>query len=260
LLFSWEEAYSRELAVNRETSRPPEATDQNESDDDDGSGVGEVGEVWFGEATQVRLLRWVGNTLLPLLRARGLLPSQPLRMLDVGCGNAMSIVGMAELLAEEKEIGFELVGVDYSANAIALASRVVKQQLENKELIQHIKLYQMDFLQGDLPAEEQTRGGFGLIFDKGTLDAISLSHTATQNKSLYMAALKKLLHPQGIFVITSWFAFASESAFSPHRHSTNQTKPNQPTKTKQTNQWFFKSDPSLTLTLSRLVILPVTNC
>jgi len=132
----------------------------------DGESQPDPGEIWFGKSTQKRVLVWITSTLLPRLAEQGLDTAQPIRFIDVGCGNAMAIVTLAKKYSDKWEGGWQFVGIDYSQNAIALAQRVLQQQLGEQYNTdsQHFKLFVVDFLRDQLP--EEAGGPFHVVFDK----------------------------------------------------------------------------------------------
>lgn len=113
------------------------------------------------------------------------------RIIDLGCGNGMMLV---ELYDE----GFtQLTGVDYSQNAIDLASQVLK----DKDLFDIVRLERFDIL-GDDVGEFQYH--FKVAHDKGTYDAVSLNPDNPKDKrEKYINAVREILVPGGLFVITS---------------------------------------------------------
>ncbi|KAM5140784.1 EEF1A lysine methyltransferase 2 [Mantella aurantiaca] len=155
----WDAVYSRELKTFQE--------------------YGDEGEIWFGEGSMTRVVRWLNAQEIPHTSS----------ILDIGTGNGM-------LLVELAKAGFRnLMGVDYCADAIALARSVC----EREEVSQSVKLQVTDFLVSFSPSEQ-----FDMCLDKGTFDAVSLDPSNTQEKrSQYVNALCTVLKPEGLFIITS---------------------------------------------------------
>lgn len=142
---------------------------------------GDVGEVWFGEDSALRVVRWMSSTEAI---------SSEDSVIDLGCGNGM-------LLVELAEEGFtNLTGVDYSEAAIKLAQAVSSaQQLD-------IKFETFDIL-ADSSCPLNGRK-FKVVLDKGTYDAISLNpDNPSEKRSLYIEAVNNLLEADGLFIITS---------------------------------------------------------
>ncbi|XP_012250673.1 EEF1A lysine methyltransferase 2 [Athalia rosae] len=143
---------------------------------------GDVGEVWFGEDSALRIVRW--------LSSRPELVNENDKIIDLGCGNGM-------MLVELHDEGFtNLTGVDYSQNAIDLASQVLK----DKNLTD-ITLETFDILADDV---SRFRSNFRIAHDKGTYDAISLNpDNPKEKREKYIENVKELLLPEGILIITS---------------------------------------------------------
>uniref|UniRef100_A0A8D0HB72 EEF1A lysine methyltransferase 2 n=1 Tax=Sphenodon punctatus TaxID=8508 RepID=A0A8D0HB72_SPHPU len=154
----WDAAYERELQDFQES--------------------GDVGEIWFGEESIVRLIRWMEKQKMPL----------DCSVLDVGTGNGA-------LLVELAKSGYtNLTGIDYSPFAIRLCETII-----GKEGLSNIKLQVEDFL-----SLSDELSGFQICIDKGTLDAISLNPDgAAEKRKQYVTSLCKVLKPEGYFVITS---------------------------------------------------------
>ncbi|XP_034008086.1 EEF1A lysine methyltransferase 2 isoform X1 [Trematomus bernacchii] len=154
----WEEAYQRELET---------FTD-----------IGDVGEIWFGEESMSRVLRWMDKAKIP----------EDSSVLDIGTGNGAFLVELA------KHGYSNLTGIDYSPASVELSRNVLKA-----EDLTDVPVKEMDFLncQGELK-------GFDVCIDKGTFDAISLNpDDSTDGKKLYVQTLKEAVKDKGFFVITS---------------------------------------------------------
>ncbi|RUS77094.1 hypothetical protein EGW08_015149 [Elysia chlorotica] len=162
----WDAAYGREL--------------KNFKD------IGDVGEIWFGEDVQMRMVRWVSE--------RSNLPTSA-RLLDLGCGNGTLLIGLRE------EEFSDLTGVDYSEGAIQLAKDVAE-----KEGVDDINFQVCDIL-CPKSVSTLTKDGsnrFDLCLDKGTYDAISLRDpTEPTDRRKYAVHVHSLLNEQGLLVITS---------------------------------------------------------
>ncbi|XP_010742155.3 EEF1A lysine methyltransferase 2 [Larimichthys crocea] len=153
-----------------------EATYQNELETF--KDVGDVGEIWFGEESMTRVLRWMDKTTIPENSA----------ILDIGTGNGAFLVELAKH-------GYKnLTGIDYSPASVELARNVLQA-----EDLTDVTVKEMDFLncQGELK-------DFDVCIDKGTFDAISLNpENAKEGKKLYVQAVKDALKDRGFFAITS---------------------------------------------------------
>ncbi|XP_065221075.1 EEF1A lysine methyltransferase 2 [Planococcus citri] len=141
---------------------------------------GDVGEVWFGEESIIRILKWLNSYNCTK-------KDDP--VVDLGCGNGMMLVELA------REGYTNLMGVDYSKQAIELASTVVKN-LEYQSII--------SFKACDVLCEDIADIKFSLALDKGTYDAICLNpENAKENRLKYIHKVYEMLRPQGLFIITS---------------------------------------------------------
>ncbi|KAJ1788612.1 Protein-lysine N-methyltransferase efm4, partial [Coemansia sp. RSA 2399] len=151
---------------------------------------GDIGEVWFGEDTAHKMLGWVYDNV----------EATDARILDVGCGNG-------HLLLELASEGYtNLVGTDYSAQAVDLAKRVAK----NRSLDSAIVFLMQDFLDPHDVARVAGSDKFDLVLDKGTYDAICLKPSdvdaTTVDRSAadaYPVSVVDSLKDSGVFLITS---------------------------------------------------------
>uniref|UniRef100_UPI003AB0A347 EEF1A lysine methyltransferase 2 isoform X1 n=1 Tax=Centroberyx gerrardi TaxID=166262 RepID=UPI003AB0A347 len=154
----WDDAYQRELETFKD--------------------IGDVGEIWFGEESMDRVLRWMDKAKIPENAA----------ILDIGTGNGV-------LLVELTKHGYtNLTGIDYSVASVELARGVLQA-----EDLTDVTVKEVDFLScsGELK-------GFDVCIDKGTFDAISLNPDNTNEvKARYVQALKDALKEEGFFAITS---------------------------------------------------------
>ncbi|XP_004446710.2 EEF1A lysine methyltransferase 2 isoform X2 [Dasypus novemcinctus] len=139
---------------------------------------GDTGEIWFGEESMNRLIRWMEKHKIPLDAS----------VLDIGTGNGVFLVELAKF-------GFSNVtGIDYSTSAIQLSESIIK-----KEGLSNIKLKVEDFLNLSTKLS-----GFHICVDKGTFDAISLNpDNAIEKRKQYVKSLSKVLKVEGFFLITS---------------------------------------------------------
>ncbi|XP_044153749.1 EEF1A lysine methyltransferase 2 isoform X2 [Bufo gargarizans] len=155
----WDTVYSRELKTFQE--------------------YGDEGEIWFGEGSMTRVVRWLNAQNIPLTTS----------IVDIGTGNGM-------LLVELAKSGFSsLLGIDYCADAVALARNIC----EREGVSQSVNLQVADFLGSFSPAEQ-----FDIGLDKGTFDAVSLDPSGSEEKRRqYLQSLCRVLKPNGIFIITS---------------------------------------------------------
>ncbi|XP_050989489.1 EEF1A lysine methyltransferase 2 isoform X1 [Labeo rohita] len=154
----WDDAYKRELEAYKD--------------------IGDVGEIWFGEESMDRVIRWMEAQNIPENAA----------ILDIGTGNGMFLVELAKH-------GFSnLTGIDYSKAAVELTVNILEE-----EGLKNVKIQVEDFLN---PSTELK--GFDVCIDKGTFDAISLSpEDREEAKKRYVNSLRTVTQPGGFFIITS---------------------------------------------------------
>ncbi|XP_048740927.1 EEF1A lysine methyltransferase 2-like [Ostrea edulis] len=161
----WDKTYDREIESFKE--------------------FGDVGEIWFGEDSQERVLDWLEDCGLVTIE-------DP--VLDLGCGNGIMLIEMARR-------GYtNLTGVDYSEGAIDLAKSVA-----HKEEITCIN-YQVVDLVADDCTEKYTclTKKYKVVIDKGTYDAISLiPDDEMEARTAYLRTVKRIVSDNGLFVITS---------------------------------------------------------
>ncbi|KAI0288038.1 S-adenosyl-L-methionine-dependent methyltransferase [Russula brevipes] len=167
----WDHVYEREVANFEET--------------------GDEGEIWFGEDSVEKMVEW---TLQHVPAS-----SDP-RILEIGSGNGT-------LLFALREAGYaapHLTGLDYSPDAVRLA-RMVARSRNGERVAFHV----CDFL-SDLPPPPSGRpdplGGWDLLLDKGTYDAIALGEKDESGRSpvaAYPVRASRLLRENGILLITS---------------------------------------------------------
>lgn len=135
-------------------------------------------------------------------------------ILDVGTGNG-------SLLGDLRHWGFGgvLVGVDYAASAIELARRVASSNCDGGSDDAVMRFEVWDLMDSSLPSW-LPEGGFDVVVDKGTFDAISLSGSAgVDGKRIaesYREKIEILLKPGGWVLLTScnWTEAELEAMFS----------------------------------------------
>lgn len=100
-----------------------------------------------------------------------------------------------------------MVGVDYSASSIALASGIGGGEGEGAE---GLEFRVWDVMREEHEEEEQEKewmgGGFDVVLDKGTFDAISLSGDVEGGRRVfeqYPGRIVRLVRPGGLFIVTS---------------------------------------------------------
>lgn len=141
---------------------------------------GDVGEIWFDEDSQQRVIDW--------LVKQEEIDKQTARVLDLGCGNGMFLVGLAN------EGYGQLTGVDYSPKAVELAQNIARDNSLD-----------ISYKVADLTQPQDNLGAFDVVHDKGTYDAVSLCpENPKEKRTLYLATVEKLLRTSdSLFVITS---------------------------------------------------------
>lgn len=120
-------------------------------------------------------------------------------ILEIGCGNGTLLFAVYEAGYDPKKIR----GIDYSENAISLAESIASKK--ETEDATSIRFTVHDFLTEDLPMDGETFGGWDLILDKGTFDAISLGKKDENGHAphrQYPQRLSALMKPGGRFLIT----------------------------------------------------------
>ncbi|KAG8233513.1 hypothetical protein J437_LFUL011674 [Ladona fulva] len=154
---------------------------------------GDVGEIWFGTACAAKILKWLNSN--EQLEKND-------KIIDLGCGNGMLLIKLADH-------GWKnLYGVDYSTNAIDLATSVAESEKVN------VKFQVWDILSDELKYQPHE---FAVVLDKGTYDAISLSPGDRKScRDKYMDNVGKLLKPGGHLLLTScnWTEEELKSQFS----------------------------------------------
>ncbi|KAI9019789.1 S-adenosyl-L-methionine-dependent methyltransferase [Hyaloraphidium curvatum] len=145
---------------------------------------GDAGEVWFGEDSVDKMVQWVV----------GKVEDKTARILDVGCGNGHLLFALAE------EGYSNLVGVDYSADAVELSRTVAEAEGHESTSFSVMDVTDVS----GIPAEMV--GSFDLAVDKGTFDAITLAKSENTEKSptaRYQHTVLRLLKHDGLLLITS---------------------------------------------------------
>jgi SAM-dependent methyltransferase len=254
LCCSWESFYERSLAhlsskpANREAQAEAKSDDDSdeESDEDDIAENDDPGTSWFSEYhAPEKVLRFLTAASFPLAPCNthqdGSEPGrrQP-SILDLGTGNG----SMLTLLRERGGFTGHMVGVDYAMKSVELARRLVRGSSSsgaNADNNKSIRFEVWDILavanDGDDEEVQSTlpdwfpvdQGGFDIVLDKGTFDAVSLSaeeveietdeHQQQQPQisttsasgrrvrrricERYPAAAGRLVRPGGFLVVTS---------------------------------------------------------
>ena len=145
---------------------------------------GDPGEVWFGEEAAARVVSWLEDR-----ETEGELQYSN-RLVDLGCGNGMLCVDLAQA-------GWlNVTGLDYSPGAVELARKVAARCGVEVE-------YRVADLLQTPPAGPESEDKFDIMVDKGTLDAISLSCSSAEDRPRYLANLAGGLAAGGLLLLTS---------------------------------------------------------
>ena len=126
-------------------------------------------------------------------------------VLDLGCGNG----SMLFTLREEGWTG-QMVGVDYAAESIELARRLAEEKnLHKGDEVVRFELW--DVMQDAFPTTDPNgwlpEGGFDVVLDKGTFDAISLNAEVDEGGRRlcegYRERVECLVGKGGLVLVTS---------------------------------------------------------
>nr|XP_053632366.1 EEF1A lysine methyltransferase 2-like isoform X2 [Cherax quadricarinatus] len=160
ILLCWDSAYELELA--------------NYKSD------GNIGDIWFGEESIDRVIQWMMESDVV---------NQQTSVIDVGSGNG------AFLLCLAAEGFVNLLGIDYSENAVELARAIAQEKKFNVR-------YEVDLLSEDGGGLRDSE--YDVCHDKGTYDAISLCPEDSHGKRLsYIKAIHRIIKENGLLIITS---------------------------------------------------------
>ncbi|KIO34364.1 hypothetical protein M407DRAFT_240669 [Tulasnella calospora MUT 4182] len=168
----WDDVYKRELA--------------NFEDDSE-----DEGEVWFGLDSVEKMVDWATENVPS--------SSKPYT-LDIGSGNGTLSLALAGAGYPVDRI----LGVDYSEDSVRLARSVARHRS-----VPGLRFEASDFLSEDPPQLEgmdSSAGGWDLLLDKGTFDAIALADKTNDGSAPidgYPTRISRLLKSGAYFLITS---------------------------------------------------------
>ncbi len=129
---------------------------------------------------QTRNAAWAGwQKLLPHIDL-----AEPLRVLDVGCGNGRFGLFLAEHFAE-----IHYTGLDNSPELLQFAQEALSDNISNLNLQEH------DIIQQDLPPDE-----FDLVVLFGVIHHVP----GDANRQKFIQNLAEKVAPQGYLVYASW--------------------------------------------------------
>ena len=151
----WDSLYERDLDILKES--------------------GDIGEIWFGEHVERKVIESIEETC-----------DTTCKCIDIGCGNG----SMTAILSE---MGYYCVGVDYSQKSIEMCAIAFPE----------LKFFRDNILTMNLDEI------YNVVVDKGTLDAIYLSRVET-DVQLYVLSVLRLLESKGYLFITSCNLIKSE--------------------------------------------------
>ncbi|KAI5892848.1 S-adenosyl-L-methionine-dependent methyltransferase [Schizophyllum commune H4-8] len=180
----WDNVYSSELANFKE--------------------IGDEGEIWFGEESVEKMVDWALEHIPPPSSASPSSSTHP-TILEIGSGNGTLLFA----LAEAGYAPTKLCGIDYSADAVALAKSIAQARGGGLE---DITFEERDFLTEEIVGlsdggkDAHETASWDLVLDKGTYDAIALGEKDEKGLSPaagYPARAARLLKPGGFFLITS---------------------------------------------------------
>lgn len=185
----WDQVYEREVATYND--------------------IGDEGEVWFGEDSVERMIRY----LVDMLQEKS--DEEAKYILDVGTGNGHLLFALMDAQLDEAEnmtpdiiFPARLCGIDYSAASIELSKAIGSKRGHGCEQILFLECDLRNMPEVDELAARPSHGkGWDIVCDKGTYDAIALSSQLVHGKlpaDLYVEAVHRLTRKDGgIFFITS---------------------------------------------------------
>ena len=182
VLYSWQKTYALEL--QNHTSDPTD-----------------IGTVWFSDsAAEEKVLDFLSSEASSLG-----LNSASNTFLDLGCGNGSMLFAL-----REEEWKGPMVGVDYAAECLELARSVAAGKgLGSGE--GEVRFEVWDVLRDAVPVAAESgwmpEGGFDVVLDKGTFDAISLSAELDAHGRRvcegYKERVEGLVRRGGVLLVTS---------------------------------------------------------
>ncbi|KZT00797.1 S-adenosyl-L-methionine-dependent methyltransferase [Laetiporus sulphureus 93-53] len=167
--------------------------------------IGDEGEIWFGEDSVEKMVKWAMGNVPP--------ETAPF-VLEVGAGNG-------NLLFALRKAGYaadRICGVDYSEDAVKLAQAIATSREHADEAdgdargTDAIHFAVCDFLREDvpllrdMPSQHEGPAIWDLVLDKGTFDAMALAGKDQNGISLaesYPTRVERVVKPGGFFLITS---------------------------------------------------------
>ncbi|PNY27235.1 Protein-lysine N-methyltransferase EFM4 [Tolypocladium capitatum] len=178
----------------------------------------DTGTVWFDDSdAEAKMVEFLCD-LADADAGSDALAKPATSILDLGCGNGSLLFA----LRDEDWTGRAL-GVDYSPQSVALARQVAASK---GSAAAPVEFREWDIIGGSMDAvlDSAQQGGWDVVLDKGTFDAISLSDERdAHGRRLcegYCARVLRLVRRRGLFLVTScnwteeelttWFARGAE--------------------------------------------------
>ncbi|KAK6373795.1 Protein-lysine N-methyltransferase efm4 [Exophiala oligosperma] len=227
----WDKYYQNDLdQQHQDRSEVDEDAADDDDDDTEETGLPDPSDLesWFDDVgAPAKTLEFLTSETFPLSPnyaggdddEDGDGDHQP-SVLDLGTGNGSALFA----LRLEGEYTGRMVGVDYSSRSIELARKLHRQYFppssmagsntEKKE--ENDMTFEILDLVNDTPSTKPwwpvSEGGFDLVLDKGTFDAISLSSTTMTDPTtgkdrrmceFYPAKILDMVRPSGFLLITS---------------------------------------------------------
>ncbi|KAL6713297.1 Protein-lysine N-methyltransferase efm4 [Lecanora helva] len=160
-----------------------------------------TGQDWFSDsAASQKILSYLSSPSFPS-------PNNPLSktsttFLDLGTGNG-------EMLFLLREAGWrgKMVGVDYSGGSVEFCRRRIGERVrvQGEEEGEEIVFEEWDIIQDEPRGEWE--GGFDVVLDKGTFDAVSLNEEVDARGRRvvegYRERVERLVKRGGVMVVTS---------------------------------------------------------
>ncbi|KAI4240483.1 MAG: hypothetical protein LQ352_007625 [Teloschistes flavicans] len=172
----WDETYSSDLTHNASTPT-------------------HIGQTWFSDSNASTL------TLKYLLSLSPPLNPTDTSFLDLGTGNGEFLF----LLRSEGGFTGPMLGVDYSPASVELASRIAGQKGYSAEGKAGVRFKEWDIISGNWA--DNREGGFDVVLDKGTFDAVSLNaETDGEGRRVcegYRTKVLPMVKVGGRFLVTS---------------------------------------------------------
>lgn len=149
----------------------------------------DTGTVWFSDSlAQEKIVNYLSSEDRTLLK-------HDTTILDLGTGNGEMLFA----LRENGNFFGKMLGIDYSVQSVELAGRVA----EKRGLQHQVEFRVWDILDSHGESQEEHElGEWGVVLDKGTFDAVSLSGVPDVEER-YVRQVEKLVAKGGLVLVTS---------------------------------------------------------